>query len=146
MPDVLSPNVGRSWLADKVRHQNTLLRIKVIRIIFQVQIRVCQFIWTDYLTLRSDLRLLRVKGRLVSVIIWFMNNDRKLDACGLTCPLPLLKAKQTLNGLDSGLVLEVVCTDPGSVRDFKVFAKQSGNELLRQEESDGQYTHWLKKA
>ncbi|MDE0989303.1 MAG: sulfurtransferase TusA family protein [Pseudomonadales bacterium] len=75
-----------------------------------------------------------------------MDNDRKLDACGLTCPLPLLKAKQALNGLDSGLVLEVVCTDPGSVRDFEVFAKQSGNELLRQEESDGQYTHWLKKA
>jgi TusA-related sulfurtransferase len=43
-------------------------------------------------------------------------------------------------------VLEVVCTDPGSVRDFEVFAKQSGNELLRQEESDGQYTHWLKKG
>ena len=75
-----------------------------------------------------------------------MDIDRKLDACGLACPLPLLKAKQALNGLDSGLVLEVVCTDRGSVRDFEVFAKQSGNELLRQEESDGQYTHWLKKG
>lgn len=75
-----------------------------------------------------------------------MDIDQKLDACGLTCPLPLLKAKQTLNKMDSGLVLEVVCTDPGSVRDFEVFAKQSGNELLRQEEEDGQYTHWLRKA
>ena len=75
-----------------------------------------------------------------------MDIEQKLDTCGLTCPLPLLKAKQALNRLGSGLVLEVVCTDPGSVRDFAVFAKQSGNELLRQEESGGQYTHWLKKA
>ena len=75
-----------------------------------------------------------------------MEIDQKLDACGLTCPLPLLKAKQALNKLDTGLILEVVCTDPGSVRDFEVFAKQSGNELLKQEESSGQYSHWLKKA
>ncbi|MBO6700887.1 MAG: sulfurtransferase TusA family protein [Pseudomonadales bacterium] len=75
-----------------------------------------------------------------------MDSDQKVDACGLTCPLPLLKAKQTLNKMDSGLVLEVICTDPGSVRDFQVFAKQSGNELLRQEEESGQYTHWLRKA
>ena len=75
-----------------------------------------------------------------------MNIYKKLDTCGLACPLPLLKAKQALNRLDRGLVLEVVCTDPGSVRDFEVFAKQSGNELLGQEESDGQYTHWLKKV
>ncbi|MBO6555047.1 MAG: sulfurtransferase TusA family protein [Pseudomonadales bacterium] len=75
-----------------------------------------------------------------------MDSDHKVDACGLTCPLPLLKAKQTLNKMDSGLVLEVICTDPGSVRDFEVFAKQSGNELLRQEEESGQYTHWLRKA
>lgn len=75
-----------------------------------------------------------------------MDVDQKLDACGLTCPLPLLKAKQALNKLDSGLVLEVTCTDAGSVRDFEVFARQSGNELLGQTEADGQYTHWLKKA
>ncbi len=75
-----------------------------------------------------------------------MNSDEKLDACGLTCPLPLLKAKQALNKLTSGTVLEVVCTDAGSVRDFEVFAKQSGHELLGQEEADGQFTHWLRKA
>ena len=75
-----------------------------------------------------------------------MEVDETLDACGLTCPLPLLKAKQRLNAMDSGLVLQVVCTDPGSVRDFEVFASQSGNELLRQEEADGQYSHWLRKA
>ncbi len=75
-----------------------------------------------------------------------MDIAKTLDACGLNCPLPLLKAKQALNGLDSGLVLEVVCTDPGSMRDFEVFAKQSGHALLKQAEADGQYTHWLKKS
>lgn len=72
--------------------------------------------------------------------------DERLDASGLTCPLPLLKAKQALNKMSAGLVLEVVCTDPGSVRDFQVFAEQSGNELLRSSETDGTYTYWLKKA
>lgn len=78
-----------------------------------------------------------------------MNEDvavaETLDASGLTCPLPLLKAKQALNRLDSGCVLEVICTDPGSVRDFEVFADQSGNELLRSEENGGTYTYWVKK-
>ena len=75
-----------------------------------------------------------------------MDIDEKVDACGLDCPLPLLKAKQALNKLKPGLVLEVICNDPGSMRDFEVFASQSGHELLGQEELDGQYTHWLKKV
>ena len=75
-----------------------------------------------------------------------MQVDEKLDARGLTCPLPLLKAKQALNKLDSGRVLEVICTDAGSVRDFEVFARQSGNQLLKQASDDGEYTLWLKKA
>lgn len=75
-----------------------------------------------------------------------MEVDQKLDASGLTCPLPLLKAKQMLNKMQSGLVLEVSCTDPGSVRDFEVFCKQSGHPLLKQEEQGGTYTHWLKKG
>ena len=72
--------------------------------------------------------------------------DEKIDASGLTCPLPLLKAKQALNGMASGLVLEVVCTDPSSIRDFEVFSNQSGNELLESQEVDGIYTYWLRKA
>ena len=72
--------------------------------------------------------------------------DEKIDASGLTCPLPLLKAKQALNGMESGLVLEVVCTDPSSIRDFEVFSNQSGNELLESQEVDGIYTYWLRKA
>ncbi|MBD3647059.1 MAG: sulfurtransferase TusA family protein [Pseudomonadales bacterium] len=71
--------------------------------------------------------------------------DEKLDACGLNCPLPLLKAKQALNGMEPGLVLEVVCTDPGSVKDFDVFSKQSGHEILKSLEDDGKYYYWLKK-
>jgi tRNA 2-thiouridine synthesizing protein A len=72
--------------------------------------------------------------------------DERLDACGLTCPLPLLKAKQALNSMQPGLVLEVVCTDPGSVRDFEVFSAQSGHELLKSLIEDGRYYYWLKKA
>ena len=72
--------------------------------------------------------------------------DERLDASGLTCPLPLLKAKQALNSMTSGLVLEVICTDPSSVRDFEVFSNQSGNELLKTTESEGVYCHWLRKV
>jgi len=71
--------------------------------------------------------------------------DETLDAKGLTCPLPLLKAKQALNKMESGLILHVECTDPGSVRDFQVFSAQSGHELLASEESEGTYAYWLKK-
>lgn len=72
--------------------------------------------------------------------------DDHLDAKGLNCPLPLLKAKQSLNKLDAGDVLEVVCTDPGSVRDFEVFSRQSGHELLKSSEDAGTYTYWLRKV
>ena len=75
-----------------------------------------------------------------------MEIKEKVDACGLECPLPLLKAKQALNKIEPGDILQVICNDPGSVRDFVAFAKQSGNELLRQEELSGRYTHWLRKA
>ena len=72
--------------------------------------------------------------------------DQKLDARGLICPLPLLKAKQALNGMAAGAILEVVCTDAGSVRDFQVFSEQSGNELLESKVEQGTYSYWLRKA
>ncbi len=75
-----------------------------------------------------------------------MKIDEKLDTCGLNCPLPLLKAKQALNSMTSGLVLEVISTDPGSVRDFEVFSNQSGHALLKSSEDDGVYCYWLRKA
>lgn len=71
---------------------------------------------------------------------------QRLDASGLSCPLPLLKAKQALNKLQPGEVLEVVATDAGSVRDFKAFTDQSGDALLYSGEQSGQYTYLIRKA
>lgn len=68
-----------------------------------------------------------------------------LDATGLDCPLPLLKAKQQLNKLAAGDTLRVVATDPGSVRDFRVFCEHSGHLLLESSEADGVYSYLLKK-
>ena len=68
-----------------------------------------------------------------------------LDATGLRCPMPLLKAKKALNEIEPGTRLRVVATDPGSVRDFAVFSEQSGHALLESEEQDGQYTYLLEK-
>jgi len=72
--------------------------------------------------------------------------DQELDACGLNCPLPILRAKKTLAKMDTGKVLRVISTDPGSVKDFEAFAKQTGNELLESREQDGQFFYLLKKA
>lgn len=72
--------------------------------------------------------------------------DQKLDASGLACPLPLLKAKQALNGMQPGQILNVICTDSGSVRDFQVFCQQSGNQLLQSDEANGTYTYLLRKV
>jgi tRNA 2-thiouridine synthesizing protein A len=68
-----------------------------------------------------------------------------LDATGLTCPMPLLKAKKALNELPPGALLRVVATDPGSVRDFEVFSKQSGNELLESTQGNGRFEYLLRK-
>ena len=71
--------------------------------------------------------------------------DTLLDACGLACPLPLLKAKQALNRMQSGEVLKVMATDAGSVRDFEVFARQSGNTLLLSQDLGESYQYWIRK-
>ena len=71
--------------------------------------------------------------------------DLELDTSGLTCPLPLLKAKKALNGLETGNRLKVIATDPGSERDFQVFAEQSGHQLLDSDAKDGVYTYLLEK-
>ncbi|MCV6637631.1 sulfurtransferase TusA family protein [Candidatus Albibeggiatoa sp. nov. NOAA] len=72
--------------------------------------------------------------------------DQELDASGLNCPLPILRAKKTLAQMDSGKVLRIIATDPGSVKDFEAFAKQTGNELLASGEEGGKYTFLIKKA
>lgn len=72
--------------------------------------------------------------------------DQQLDASGLTCPMPLLKAKQALNRLAPGSVLEVRATDPGSERDFEVFARQSGHDLLQSRREDDCFIYLVRKA
>lgn len=72
--------------------------------------------------------------------------DQELDASGLNCPLPILRAKKAIAGLESGQVLRIVATDPGSVKDFEAFAKQTGNELLESGEEGGKFVFLMKKA
>jgi tRNA 2-thiouridine synthesizing protein A len=74
-----------------------------------------------------------------------MEFDKDLDARGLNCPLPILKAKKALAEMMSGEVLRVVATDTGSVRDFQAFAKQTGNQLLEQSESEQEFTFYMRR-
>lgn len=70
----------------------------------------------------------------------------KLDMTGLLCPLPVLKTKKVLRSLETGMVIEVVTTDPGAVADFQCLAEQDGLELLEQIESEETCVHILKKV
>ncbi|MBS0510821.1 MAG: sulfurtransferase TusA family protein [Proteobacteria bacterium] len=75
-----------------------------------------------------------------------MDFDKEVDARGLNCPLPILRAKKALNDMTSGEVLRVLATDPGSVKDFQAFARQTGNELVKQGEmADKAYEFFLKR-
>ncbi len=75
-----------------------------------------------------------------------MDFDKEVDARGLNCPLPILRAKKALNDMTSGEVLRVLATDPGSVKDFQAFARQTGNELVKQAEmADKAYEFFLKR-
>lgn len=71
--------------------------------------------------------------------------DQELDARGLNCPLPILKAKKALGGLEPGQTLRILATDPGSVKDFEAFANQTGNELLESSQSENEFQFLLKK-
>lgn len=72
--------------------------------------------------------------------------DQVLNAEGLNCPLPIIKAKKALKGLGSGQVLEVRATDPGSVADFAAFCKQTGNELLSSSTEGEVYKFEIKRS
>ena len=72
--------------------------------------------------------------------------DQELDARGLNCPLPILRAKKTLNGMSAGELLKIIATDPGSVKDFQAFATQTGNELISSSEENGEFHFLLKKG
>jgi tRNA 2-thiouridine synthesizing protein A len=72
--------------------------------------------------------------------------DQELDASGLNCPLPILRAKKALSDMQSGQTILITSTDPGSVKDFEAFAKQTGNELLSSGEDGGKFKFVLKRA
>ncbi|WP_189685912.1 sulfurtransferase TusA family protein [Pseudorhodoferax aquiterrae] len=74
-----------------------------------------------------------------------MSIDKEIDTRGLNCPLPILKAKKALSDMDSGKLLRVVATDPGSMRDFQAFAKQTGNELVQQSTVGAEFIHVLRR-
>ncbi len=72
--------------------------------------------------------------------------DLELDASGLMCPLPLLKAKLALNSLQPQQILMVLATDPGSERDFQVFVQQSRHQILAFTKENATYSYWIKKG
>ncbi len=74
-----------------------------------------------------------------------MQIDKEIDARGLNCPLPILRAKKALSDMVSGQILKVVATDAGSVRDFQAFAKQTGNELVEQQSTGEEFIHLMRR-
>ncbi|MEK8090413.1 sulfurtransferase TusA family protein [Thermithiobacillus plumbiphilus] len=75
-----------------------------------------------------------------------VQEDKLLDARGLNCPLPILRTKKALGELSAGQVLKIVATDPGAVKDFEAFSKQTKNPLLEHSEAGGEYTFFIQKA
>jgi tRNA 2-thiouridine synthesizing protein A len=74
-----------------------------------------------------------------------MQANKELDTRGLNCPLPILKAKKALAEMSSGQTLKILATDPGSVKDFQAFARQTGNELLDQQTEGDEFIHWMRR-
>ena len=74
-----------------------------------------------------------------------MEADREIDTRGLNCPLPILKAKKSLNDMASGQLLKVVSTDPGSLRDFHAVSRQTGTELVEPQTVGSDFSHGLKR-
>jgi tRNA 2-thiouridine synthesizing protein A len=74
-----------------------------------------------------------------------MDFKKQLDARGLNCPLPILRTKKALADMQSGEILKVLATDPGSVKDFQSFSKQTGHELVSHSEQDREYTFFMRK-
>ncbi len=71
--------------------------------------------------------------------------SKEIDTRGLNCPLPILRAKKALSDMSTGQVLKIVATDPGSMRDFQAFSKQTGNELLAQHTIDREFIHFVRR-
>jgi tRNA 2-thiouridine synthesizing protein A len=71
--------------------------------------------------------------------------DKEVDARGMNCPLPILKAKKALADMKTGQLLRVLATDPGSMRDFQAFSRQTGNELVQQDTQDAEFVHVIRR-
>jgi tRNA 2-thiouridine synthesizing protein A len=89
----------------------------------------------------------RITGTMSDTLcdIESMEFQKDLDARGLNCPLPILKAKKALAEMQTGEVLRIVATDSGSVRDFQAFAKQTGNALLSHTQQNGEFTFLMRR-
>lgn len=74
-----------------------------------------------------------------------MTFDRELDVKGLNCPLPILRTKKALATMETGQILRVQATDPGSVKDFQAFARQTGNALLSSTEADQVFEFFFRR-
>ena len=74
-----------------------------------------------------------------------MEFDKEIDAKNLNCPLPILRCKKGLSEIEAGQTLKIMATDPGAVKDFQAFCKQTGHELLQQDGADGALTFYIKK-
>ncbi len=72
-------------------------------------------------------------------------HDKELDARGMNCPLPILRTRKALNEMAAGQILRIVATDPGSVKDFESFSKQTGNELLSQASGEKEFVFYIRK-
>ena len=72
-------------------------------------------------------------------------HDKELDARGLNCPLPILRTKKSLADMSSGQILKILATDPGAVKDFQAFSKQTGNDLLEHAQNDGEFIFFMRK-
>ncbi len=72
-------------------------------------------------------------------------HHQSVDARGLVCPLPILRAKKALATMSSGEVLQVMTTDRGAVRDFQAFCRQTGNDLISQVEGADHLVHYLRR-
>ena len=74
-----------------------------------------------------------------------MQFDKELDARGLNCPLPILRTKKALTDMVSGQVLKIMATDPGAVKDFQAFSRQTGNALISSDTIDDAFVFFMKK-
>jgi tRNA 2-thiouridine synthesizing protein A len=72
--------------------------------------------------------------------------DQTLDCSGLACPMPILKTKKSIDGLQVGQVLKMIATDPGSKPDMDAWASKTGHELLASEQDGGKFIFYIKKT